>query len=180
MSGRVRDLDQTAMSADQRRVHDEIAAGPRGAVPGPFRIWLHAPEVADHVQKLGAHLRYRTRLPQRLKELAILVTARHWRAEYEWAVHAREAARAGLPADVIDALAVGRQPPLTDPDERLVFDFATAYFATRRVPRTLFEAAVDRFTYAGTVELAALLGYYSMVAATLNVFEYPAPPHNMR
>ncbi len=180
MSGRVRDLDKTAMTADQRRVHDEIAAGPRGAVPGPFRLWLHAPEIADHAQKLGAHVRYRTRLPPRLKELVILVTARHWRADFEWWAHEQEAVRAGLPPDIIAALAVGKEPEFTDPGERLAYEFATAYFATKRVPPALFEAAVDRFTYAGTVELAALLGYYSMVAATLNIFEYPAPPHKMR
>ena len=180
MKSRVRQLDAAALKGEQRRVHDDIAAGPRGTVPGPFQIWLHVPEICDPAQKLGAHLRYRTRLPPRLKELVILVTARHWRADFEWWAHEQEAIRAGLPADVIAAVAAGKEPKLTDPAERLAYDFATAYFANKRVPAVLFEAAVERFGYEATVELGSLLGYYSMVATILNVFEFPAPPHQMR
>ena len=89
------------MSPEQRRVYDTVVSGPRGVVVGPLRAALHSPELADCWQQLGAFLRYRTCLPPRLNELAILVTARRWNSELEWVVHAEaalKAAQASKPA----------------------------------------------------------------------------------
>ncbi|HSM20242.1 MAG TPA: hypothetical protein VK844_07740, partial [Hyphomicrobiales bacterium] len=84
---RIKQLDPAAMSAEQRRIHDEIKAGPRGRVGGPLSVWLRRPGLADPAQKLGLYARYGTALPARLSELAILVTARLWGSVYEWQAH---------------------------------------------------------------------------------------------
>src|ERR1700730_18542877 len=81
------------------RFHDLIIAGPRGRFGGPFQLLIRAPEICEHAAQLGEHLRWGTSLPDRLSELAIITTARFWRAQYEWYAHAPLAAQAGVPAD---------------------------------------------------------------------------------
>ena len=85
------------MSPAQRRVHDQIIAGRRGRFGGPFQLLIRAPEICEYASKLGEHLRWGTSLPDRLSELAIITTARFWRAQYEWYAHAPLAEQAGVP-----------------------------------------------------------------------------------
>ena len=168
-------LKRDTLSAEQLRVFDAIAAGPRGTVPAPFHIFLQSAELADRVQQLGELLRYRTGLPPRLSELAILVTASHWGAEYEWSVHEREARKAGVPDRVIGAIAAGTAPALSG-DDALIYDFAHTFYTQRDVPTPLFDAAVARFGQRTVVELGSILGYYSMLAIVLKIFRVkPAP-----
>src|SRR5256714_4412665 len=89
-------LEPERMSPAQKRVHDAIAGGPRGGVRGPFNALLRSPELADRAQKLGEYVRFSSSLPAALNELAILVTARHWTAQYEWYAHHQLGAKAGL------------------------------------------------------------------------------------
>ncbi|WP_420227689.1 carboxymuconolactone decarboxylase family protein [Pigmentiphaga litoralis] len=111
---RVPDLDPAVMTDHQRKVYDMIASGPRGRVRGPLAVWLNRPGLAEHAQALGQYCRYDSSLPPRLSELAILVLARHWNSEFEWWAHKAIALKAGLPADVIDAIR-DRQPPRLHP-----------------------------------------------------------------
>jgi len=159
------DLDQR-----QREVFDDIASGPRGAVPWIFQLYLNSPELASRVQQLGAFCRYDTSLPSRLSELAILIVAKHWEAEYEWAIHAREARKAGLTETVISAIGSGTRPTFDDPDAELLYDFATGFFRRNDVPDDIFARAVERFGRRTTVELAGILGYYSMLAIAIRIF----------
>src|SRR5205085_12473217 len=85
-------VDPQTMSGEQRRVYDDIVSGPRGTLVGPLRAALHSPELAEHWQRLGAHLRYHTSLPPRLADLAVLVPARRWTSDVEWYIHAQAAA----------------------------------------------------------------------------------------
>ncbi len=162
------DLDQR-----QREIFDAIASGPRGTVPWIFHLYLESPELAGHVQRLGAFCRYGTSLPPRLSELAILVVARHWQADYEWSIHAREARKAGLSDDIIAAIEAGRRPVFDDAEAELVYDFASQFFKQNEVPDELFAAAVERFGRPTTVELAGILGYYSMLAIAIRIFKLP-------
>jgi 4-carboxymuconolactone decarboxylase len=82
-------LPPERMTDAQRRVHESIAAGPRGGVRGPFNALLRSPELADRVQRVGEYLRFNSSLPARLNELAILVNARFWGSRYEWWAHRR-------------------------------------------------------------------------------------------
>lgn len=163
-------FDRAAASPEQLAVLDEILSGPRGNLAGPFLAWIASPELADHAQRLGAFCRYRTGLPSKLSELAILVTAAQWRAQAEWQIHYPIAIEAGVTEAVAEALLTGRRPQFADPDEALVYDFAIELYDARRVSDLTFDKAVNRFGHETIVNLVGLLGYYALVAMTLNVF----------
>lgn len=163
------------LSAEQRAVYDAIAAGPRAGVRGPFVALLHQPALADKWQQLGEVLRYRTSLHPRLSELAILVTARHLDCQYEWFAHEPHALKAGLAAPVIAAIKGGQRPSFAQADEQAIYDYAVELHERRAVTPATYKRAVESFGTVGVVELTALLGYYTMVAMTLNAHEI-APP----
>lgn len=163
-------LTPGTLSPDQAPIYEAIAAARKGTVPTPFHIFLQAPELTDGIQQLGALLRYRTGLPARLSELAILITAKHWNAVYEWKVHEAEARKAGLPEDVIRAIDAGRQPALSG-DDAVVYEFASSFFTKREVPDELFERSVAHFGRKTVVELSSILGYYSMLAIVMGIFQ---------
>lgn len=165
---RLQPVDPAAMSAEQRKVYDAIASGPRGGVRGPFLALLHVPELADRVQHLGELLRYGTSFDRRLSELAIIVTARCLRCQYEWFAHAKLALEAGVPADVVEAIRTDATPDFTDDKERLVWRFVRELVGSHRVTEATYAAVTGAFGTRGAVELAGIAGYYSMIAATLN------------
>jgi 4-carboxymuconolactone decarboxylase len=164
------------LSPAQRRVHDEIAKGPRGSVRGPFVPLLGSPGLADHVQKLGAYIRYESKLPGKLREFAILMTARHWGARYEWAAHVPIALKEGLAQATIDAINDRRQPALTDPAEATVHRFCTALINHHNSDDRTFGEAKELLGEERLVDLIGLMGYYTIIALTLNTFEVPIPP----
>jgi 4-carboxymuconolactone decarboxylase len=176
MNPRFAPFSRADLDTRQREVFDAIASGPRGTVPWIFHLYLNSPELAARIQELGAFCRYGTSLPPRLSELAILVVAHHWQAEYEWAIHAREARKAGLSDAIIADIRTGRRPAFDDPDAELVYDFASAFFRLNDVPDDLFARAVERFGRATTVELTGILGYYSMLAIAIRIFRLEPEP----
>lgn len=159
----------------QRAVWDSVVAGPRGRVIGPLRAAIHAPDLARAWSSLGEALRFGTSLGKRLSELAIIVTGRRWSAQVEWFVHAQAAADAGLEPHIIDAIREGRPPRFSRPDDALVYDYARLLLRDGTVPAALHARATERFGIKGVVELTALVGYYTMVAMTLNAHEIPLP-----
>ena len=108
------------MTDAQRRVYNAVVSGPRGVMVGPLRAALHRPELADKWQQLGEILRYRTSLPARLSELAILVTARHWSSQLEWQQHSPAALKGGLSQAVLEAIRDGQRPAFANADEEAV------------------------------------------------------------
>jgi 4-carboxymuconolactone decarboxylase len=163
------------MTDEQRAVHDEAAGGKRGHAPAPLNAWIHAPEFARRAQKLGELLRYDTTLPPRLSELAILVTARHWTAHYEWKAHKPHALAGGLDPAIIAAIATRAEPSFTAPDERIVYAVATSLLRTQAVPDPLYAEALDILGERALVELVGVLGYYALVSMTLNTFQIGMP-----
>lgn len=164
----------TAPTAEQQAMLDSLSAGPRQLADpqvGPFGAWLHSPTLGDKAQALGAVLRYGTSLEPRLSELAILVTARHWMAQFEWTAHAPIALRQGVTQAVIDALRVGAVPVFEKADEASLYAFADNLLRHRRVSQPVYDAAREQFGDAGVVELVGIVGYYSLVALTLNAFD---------
>lgn len=164
------------MSDAQRAVYQAIVNGPRGKVVGPLRAALHAPELADRWQKLGELLRYRTSLPPRLSELAILVVARHWDSQFEWYAHAPIAEKVGLPAGMIEAIRTGALAATPHPADQVVLAYSAELLREHSVRDATYAAARELLGDTGIVELTALVGYYSMVALTLNAHEIPLPP----
>ncbi|WP_025597455.1 carboxymuconolactone decarboxylase family protein [Burkholderia sp. WSM2230] len=164
----------TDATPEQKAVLDEILSGPRGNLNGPFLGWIHSPELAQQAQRLGAFCRYRTGLPLRLSELAILVTAARWRAQAEWYIHYPIALEAGVREADVEAIRAGRRPAFADPDDALIYDFASELYDTRRVSDATYEKALGRFGHQVVINLVGLLGYYALVAMTLNVFDMRA------
>ena len=172
---RLRDLHPDEMTPAQRRVADAAASGKRGRVPAPLRAWLHSPEMGNRAQSLGEFIRYDTSLGPILSELAILVTARFWTSQYEWYAHKREGLKAGIDPAIIDAIATRRMPDLPDPKMAAVYAYATALHTHHLVPPDIHATAVAALGETGVVELVGVLGYYTLVAMTLNAFEIGLP-----
>lgn len=169
-------LEPAEMTEAQRGVHDRIAAGPRGSGRyGPFNAWLQSPEFADRAQELGALLRFGTSIEPRLKELAILCVGRHWTAQYEWYAHKKFALDAGLAPAVVDALEARKRPAFANEDEAVVYDFAQELLTSHDVSDVRYAAAEALLGRHGVVELVGVLGYYTLVSMTLNVFRAPLP-----
>jgi 4-carboxymuconolactone decarboxylase len=172
---RISMIERESMTDDQRAACDEAASGLRGAVPTPMIAWIRNAELARRAQRLGELLRYQTELAPRLSELAIIVCARHWTSHVEWTAHKREGLKAGLDPDVVASIAAGRRPEFKSSDEALVYDIASALLARGRIEPALFETARLELDERRLVELVALVGYYSLVALTLNAFELGLP-----
>lgn len=168
-------LDEAGMTADQRRIHDEILSGPRGIVEGPLRVWLINPGLADKAQALGAYCRYGTRLPPRLSELAILVVGAHWRSGFEWHVHAPIAIKAGVPAAAVEAIRTGADPAFADVEARVVHAFARELVTRREVAEATYRQTVATLGLEATVDLVGVLGYYTLISMTINAFHVPVP-----
>jgi len=164
-----------SMNPEQRAVYDDIVGGPRARLVGPLRAALHNPALADRWQKLGALLRFGTSISPRHSELAILVTARRWNSQLEWYVHATAAQAAGLPQPVIDAILVAAAPPFDDDHDAAVYEYARQLLQHGVVGDAAYARVLALFGEAGTVELTAIVGYYSMVAMTLNAHHIPLP-----
>lgn len=146
-----------------------MVAGKRGAVIGPFIATLRSPELTRRLQRLGEYLRYDAALPEKLREMAILLTAREWTQGFEWETHAPLAEKAGLNADTIAAIADARLPGAMDAAESLVYDVFTELYRDHAVTDATYSAAVDAFGEQGVVDLIAIIGYYTTLAMVLNV-----------
>jgi 4-carboxymuconolactone decarboxylase len=175
------------MTPAQRAYADAVMAGPVSAtgsaavVPGantigsPFNVYLRSPELAQELRKVGERIRFNSSLPARLNEFAILITARHWRAQYEWVAHHRLALKAGLNPAVAEDLAQGKRPHGMQEDEAAIYDFSHELHNEHGVSDAVFKAVVDKFGERGVVDLIAVNGYYSLVSMILNVDRAPVP-----
>jgi 4-carboxymuconolactone decarboxylase len=171
-------LNEDQLNDDQRVLLAALRAGPRGAsiTPrGPFAVWMHAPQFGQLAQALGGHCRYKTALPPRLSEFAILCTARMWRAQYEWFAHAPMAEKAGVKPKTIADLRAGREPKSAARDERAIYAFTQELYKARRVSDRTYKRLRDILGDAAMVELVGILGYYALISMTLNVFRMMPP-----
>ncbi|WP_280151959.1 carboxymuconolactone decarboxylase family protein [Piscinibacter sp. XHJ-5] len=164
-----------SMTPDQRRVYDKIVSGRRGRIQGPLRAVLHNAELADRWQALGELLRYNTSLTPRQSELAILVTGRACRAPFEWYAHRLEAEKVGIEPQVIEALLAETWPEGLSEDDAAIVRYAAELNRVKSVSDATYADALARFGERTVVELTALVGYYTMVAMTLNAHEIPLP-----
>ena len=164
-----------SMDAAQRAVYDDIIKGPRARLIGPLRAAIHNPALADRWQKMGALLRFDTSIPPRSSELAILATARHWNSQLEWFIHAAAAQQAGLPQMVIDAMLVAAPPVFEDATDAAVYEYARQLLQNGAVDEPAYQQVLAMYGEAGTVELTAIIGYYTMVSMTLNAHQIPLP-----
>jgi 4-carboxymuconolactone decarboxylase len=172
---RTPNLTPEEMNPEQRRVYDEIYASRGVWLNGPFAPMLHQPKIADPAQKLGEFVRYNTSLEPELTELAVIAVARHHDSEFEWLQHSRIALKVGVSPEVVEAIRVGERPNGLNERSQLVYDFTIALLERNRVPDDLYAAATSAFGTVGVVELVAVIGYYTLIAFTLNAHEVSMP-----
>ena len=180
-------LQPDQMNAEQKKLLEALLAGPRGGGNtsseatqkmlrgGPFNAWMRSPDLGNRLQNVGEYIRYRTSLPLRLNEFAILITAREWTSQYEWYAHYPLAMKAGLDAKVADELALGKRPSAMNYDEAAVYEFCIQLHRTRNVDDATFNRAVALFGEQGVVDLIGVSGYYTAVSMTLNVAQVMPP-----
>ena len=161
-------LPPAALSDAQRRAAEELIAGQRGGVIGPFAVLLRSPELMEHAQRMGEYLRYRSAIGTRLSELVILLIARYWSQQVEWTIHAPIAAKAGIAEETIASIAAGRRPATLSDDEALVYDFCFELNVNQDVADSTFDCALARFGEHGVVDLMGLNGYYTLLAMAMN------------
>ena len=174
------------LTADQKVVYDGIRGGPRakvansgaskpGPLGGPFNVMLRSPGVGNIVQALGGEIRFKSSIPNKLNELAIMVTARYWTSQYEWYAHCRLALEAGLDPEIAKDVAENRRSAKMDADEAMIYDFSRELHETKGVSDANYKRVLDRFGERGVFDLIAVNGYYSLVSMILNVDKTPLP-----
>jgi 4-carboxymuconolactone decarboxylase len=168
-------LPASELSEAQKAAAAEIAAGPRGTVVGPFIAALRSPELMSRLQRLGEYLRYENALGPRLTELAILITARAWTQQLEWALHVDAAKERGIARATIAAIARGKRPARMADDEAVVHDFLRELHETQAVSDPTYARALAALGERGVVDLTTLAGYYTTLAMILNVARTPLP-----
>lgn len=147
-------------------------AGRRGKIGGPFKVWLHSPEMCDKAEALGAFVRFECSLPERIREYALLVAARQYDAQFSWNAHVAKAIESGIPASAIGELARKETPDFGDDVELALFhELAVTIMTEHFVPDELFARASATWTNQQLVDVVGLLGNFTMLAMLLNTFE---------
>jgi 4-carboxymuconolactone decarboxylase len=165
-----------SMTDAQRAAADELTAGPRKGVKGPFIPLLRSPELMARMQKVGEYLRFESAVPKRLSEFATLVVSRSWAQQFEWFTHVPLATKLGTSRRTIDQLAHGLRPGEMSADEAFVYDLVIELQATKGLSQETYDSAVDMLGEQGFVELVALVGYFTTMSMILNAATIPAEP----
>jgi 4-carboxymuconolactone decarboxylase len=175
MGGRIPDLTSDEMTERQRTLYAAMGAAFRGPVQGPFPLWVRNPEVGQKAFEMVTALRDKTGVPRPLRELAILVAARRFRAQYPWHIHAPLAKAAGLAEDVIEAIRTRRNPSFPAPDQAAAYAALTELMESGRISDATYEAAERALGREHLLDLVSVASFYTGLALFLGAFEVPAP-----
>ncbi len=172
---RMPEIPADKLTPEQKKASDEFAAERKTPVFGPFVPLLRSPEVMLRARAMGDYLRYKSVLPPQLNEFAILITARHWTQEYEWAVHQPIAVKAGLKTEITQALAEGRRPQGMSADEEMIYEFSTELHQNQSVSDATYARVLAKFGEQGIIDLIGVNGYYTFLAMVLNATRTAVP-----
>ena len=142
---------------------------------GPFAVMLRSPEVMLRAAAMGDYMRYKTSLPPALKEMIILITARHWSQQFEWHVHQPAALQAGLSETIVSAVRKGRRPDVMSADEAIVYDFTTELLRLQNISDETYAKARDRFGEPGVIDMVGIAGYYAFLSMMMNTARTAVP-----
>jgi 4-carboxymuconolactone decarboxylase len=172
---RFKPLTYDEMTPEQKTLADHILNGPRHNMDGPFNVLLRSPDVGELAQQLGLQFRFHSSLPTKLNEFAIILMARLWMVQFEFAAHHRLALAAGLSPAIADAVIAGKRPTSMPPDEEAIYNFCMELVNKKEVSDATFNAVKSKFGERGVVDLVGVMGYYHMVSMLLKVDRYPMP-----
>jgi 4-carboxymuconolactone decarboxylase len=170
-------LKAEELTPPQKAWAEMIAQPPRNAkiANPPYRAYVRSPDLAPRLSALSDYLRWNTSLPPRLSELAILITARQWTAQYEWFAHYPLALKGGLDPRVAGDIAAGKRPDNMKDDEAALYDFAVALYRDKKVSDPVYKAAHEKFGERGVMDIIGIIGYYDLVSMTLITMQAEAP-----
>lgn len=166
-------LAMDAMDEAQKAAAQDLIAGPRGAVFGPFIPLLRSPELMNRLQKVGEYLRFQSALETRINEWVMLIVSRQWTQQFEWCMHYPLALKAGVKQEVLDAMAQGRRPAGMADDEEIAYDFCDELARTHGVSDETYRRAVAAFGERGVIDMVGLAGYFTTVSMVMNVARTP-------
>jgi 4-carboxymuconolactone decarboxylase len=173
--GRYAEIPVERMTPEQQAGYRHLVEGPRGRLPGPYKIWVNNPSLVYSVAPLGNHFTPgQSALSEREREIAVLVICSRWGSAYPTNAHERRGKEVGLPPELVEAIVAGRPATLADERERAVYDVASALAATRPIPQDLFDRAVAALGHDGVTDMIVLMGYYTCVSLTMNFYAVPA------
>ncbi len=159
-----------SLPPEHHGIYDAIAQS-RGQVRGPFAALLHSPQIAERTAHLGTYIRFESQLDPKIVEMAALAAARELECKHEWAAHVTHAAKAGIRQETIRAIHQRKAPDALSPDDAQIVSYVQELLRSHRVSEPAFQALLGRLGVRGLVELTATIGYYAMLACTLNAFE---------
>jgi 4-carboxymuconolactone decarboxylase len=170
------------LNPEQKKWADMISAPPRNAkfVNPPYRAYITNPDLANRLTALSEYLRWNTSLPPRLSELAILITARQWTAQYEWYAHYPLALKGGLDPKIADAVAAGQRPEGMKEDEAALYDLASELYRDKKVSDPVYKAALGQFGERGIMDIIGIIGYYDLVSMTLITMQAGMPDDKVK
>ncbi|MGH7928558.1 MAG: carboxymuconolactone decarboxylase family protein [Candidatus Binatia bacterium] len=171
---RLPEIDASKLAPEQRAIYDQIMRA-RGHMRGPFAVWLRNAELCENTLKLQEMFASQVKLERRLLELMILVAARLATAQYAWFIHEPHARNFGITPEIIQAIRERRTPEFGRDDERLVYDVTMELNTTRSLSEANYKRGMEMFGEQVMVELVSAIGFYAMVAMTLNAFAVSVP-----
>jgi 4-carboxymuconolactone decarboxylase len=171
------DFDEEQLAAWQmvRETWGDDAEEGQEGLTGPFSAIIHSPALVPRLLELGKTLRGQSTIPGRAVELIIITVGSHWKAEFEWFMHADRARQEGVAESVIEAIGTGRVPEFDEPADRIVHAITIQLLQAGRIDDSTFAAGRERLGDRGLVEVVSLCGYYTLIAFILNAFEVPVP-----
>lgn len=173
--GRYAEIPVDRMTAEQREGYRFLVEGPRGRLPGPYKVWVHNPKLLRAAASLGQHFTPgQSSLSEREREIAVLVINSRWHSAYPTAAHEKRGREVGLSAAAVDAIVAGLPTSFPDAREQVVYETAMALAAGRLVPQGLYERAVTALGHEGVTDVIVLMGYYTAVSLTMNFYAVAA------
>ncbi|NDH49718.1 MAG: carboxymuconolactone decarboxylase family protein [Proteobacteria bacterium] len=174
MTPRYQSKAREQLNDEQLNVARDICSGKRGELPAPMQAWLETPLFAAYASRLGEHLRYTEEMPRHLSELAILCVANFWGSQYELNIHEQCAREAGIKDQTIQALRQGLEPEFVDMSQRAIYFFCQEVLFTKKVSEENYQKTILAVGSRGMNHLIGILGYYTLISITLNVYQIPA------
>jgi 4-carboxymuconolactone decarboxylase len=163
------------MTPEQKKAAETFAGGAAGGVFGPFVPLLRSPEVMLRAKAIGEYLHATRTIPSKLKEFAILITAREWTQQYTWDLHYPVALTEGVDVQVAQALAQGSRPEGMTPEEQIVYEFCAELHRNQSVSDAAYQRVKDRYGEQGVIDLITICGFYTFMSMVLNTARTALP-----
>ena len=173
--GRYSEIPVDRMTPEQRDGYRFLVDGPRGRLPGPYKVWVHNPKLVHAAAPLGQHFTPgQSSLTEREREIAVIVITSKWHSAYPAAAHEKRGKEVGLPVPAVEAIIAGLPASFADPREQVVYEVATALAGGQLVSQGLYDRAVKALGHERITDMIVLMGYYTAVALTMNLYAVPA------